>query len=110
MRSGKEKNVRRWVSAAAASFERVRHRQEAAKAGRMCVERFAVLKESFTVPGMEDIVVKMEVKTKDRRIKVRIDNYDRQRTRASDKQQTPVTGPQAFLLVRLACNQSFIFI
>lgn len=66
MRSGKEKNVRRWVSAAGL-FKLARHRQEAAKAGRIRgVERVAVLKEHSTVRGIKDIVVRMEVKTKDK--------------------------------------------
>lgn len=72
MRSGKEKNVRLWMSAAIL-FERVRHRQEDAKVGRIRgVERVAVLKEHSTVRDIEDIVVRMEVKIKDKYIGVKV--------------------------------------
>lgn len=72
MRSGKEKNVRLWMSAAIL-FERVRHRQEDAKVGRIRgVERVAVLKEHSTVRDIEDIIVRMEVKIKDKYIGVKV--------------------------------------
>lgn len=72
MRSGKEKNVRLWMSAAIL-FGRARHRQEDAKVGRIRgVERVAVLKEHSTVRDIEDIVVRMEVKIKDKYIGVKV--------------------------------------